>query len=144
MRKRPFFRIIICMKNFYALCSLCAALLLSGCAGTTKLYDLKNDKLSAPAQNAVRICNTLTWIYNTSVDYNDMSEELDEIGITRQELETLQFKGTYEKPFGRQFSMSADSSDDEKQIYSKAKKQAQKIARLMLKKLPPQGGNSDQ
>lgn len=131
------------MKNLHALCSLCAALLLGGCA-TTKLYDLKNDNLSAPAQNAVRICNTLTWIYNTSVDYNDMSELLKEIGITRQELETLQFKGTYEKPFGRQFSMSADSSDDEKQIYSKAKKQAQKIARLMLKKLPPEGGNSDQ
>lgn len=141
MRKRPFFRIIICMKNLHALCSLCAALLLGGCA-TTKLYDLKNDNLSAPAQNAVRICNTLTWIYNTSVDYNDMSELLKEIGITRQELETLQFKGTYEKPFGRQFSMSADSSDDEKQIYSSAKKQAQKIARLMLKKLPPEGGNS--
>ncbi len=143
MRKRPFFRIIICMKNLHALCSLCAALLLGGCA-TTKLYDLKNDNLSAPAQNTVRICNTLTWIYNTSLDYNDMSELLKEIGITRQELETLQFKGTYEKPFGRQFSMSADSSDDEKQIYSKAKKQAQKIARLMLKKLPPEGGNSDQ
>ena len=130
MRKRPFFRIIICMKNLHALCSLCAALLLGGCA-TTKLYDLKNDNLSAPAQNTVRVCNTLTWIYNTSLDYNDMSELLKEIGITRQELETLQFKGTYEKPFGRQFSMSADSSDDEKQIYSKAKKQAQKIARLM-------------
>lgn len=143
MRKRPFFRIIICMKNLHALCSLCAALLLGGCA-TTKLYDLKNDNLSAPAQNAVRICNTLTWIYNTSVDYNDMSELLKEIGITRQELETLQFKGTYEKPFGRQFSMSADSSDDEKQIYSKAKKQAQKIARLMLKKLPPQGGSTEE
>ncbi len=143
MRKRPFFRIIICMKNLHALCSLCAALLLGGCA-TTKLYDLKNDNLSAPAQNTVRVCNTLTWIYNTSLDYNDMSELLKEIGITRQELETLQFKGTYEKPFGRQFSMSADSSDDEKQIYSKAKKQAQKIARLMLKKLPPEGGNSDQ
>lgn len=131
------------MKNLHALCSLCAALLLGGCA-TTKLYDLKNDNLSAPAQNAVRICNTLTWIYNTSVDYNDMSELLKEIGITRQELETLQFKGTYEKPFGRQFSMSADSSDDEKQIYSKAKKQAQKIARLMLKKLPPQGGSTEE
>lgn len=131
------------MKNFYALCSLCAALLLSGCA-TTKLYDLKNDNLSAPAQNTVRVCNTLTWIYNTSLDYNDMSELLKEIGITRQELETLQFKGTYEKPFGRQFSMSADSSDDEKQIYSKAKKQAQKIARLMLKKLPPEGGSSEE
>lgn len=131
------------MKNLHALCSLCAALLLGGCA-TTKLYDLKNDNLSAPAQNAVRICNTLTWIYNTSVDYNDMSELLKEIGITRQELETLQFKGTYEKPFGRQFSMSADSSDDEKQIYSKAKKQAQKIARLMLKKLPPQGGSPEE
>lgn len=143
MRKKPFFRIIICMKNLHALCSLCAALLLGGCA-TTKLYDLKNDNLSAPAQNTVRVCNTLTWIYNTSLDYNDMSELLKEIGITRQELETLQFKGTYEKPFGRQFSMSADSSDDEKQIYSKAKKQAQKIARLMLKKLPPEGGNSDQ
>lgn len=143
MRKRPFFRIIICMKNLHAFCSLCAALLLGGCA-TTKLYDLKNDNLSAPAQNTVRVCNTLTWIYNTSLDYNDMSELLKEIGITRQELETLQFKGTYEKPFGRQFSMSADSSDDEKQIYSKAKKQAQKIARLMLKKLPPEGGNSDQ
>ena len=143
MRKRPFFRIIICMKNLHALCSLCAALLLGGCA-TTKLYDLKNDNLSAPAQNAVRICNTLTWIYNTSVDYNDMSELLKEIGITRQELETLQFKGTYEKPFGRQFSMSADSSDDEKQIYSKAKKQAQKIARLMLKKLPPEGGSPEE
>ena len=141
MRKRPFFRIIICMKNLHALCSLCAALLLGGCA-TTKLYDLKNDNLSAPAQNTVRVCNTLTWIYNTSLNYNDMSELLKEIGITRQELETLQFKGTYEKPFGRQFSMSADSSDDEKQIYSKAKKQAQKIARLMLKKLPPEGGNS--
>lgn len=143
MRKRPFFRIIICMKNLHALCSLCAALLLSGCA-TTKLYDLKNDNLSAPAQNTVRVCNTLTWIYNTSLDYNDMSELLKEIGITRQELETLQFKGTYEKPFGRQFSMSADSSDDEKQIYSKAKKQAQKIARLMLKKLPPEGGSSEE
>ena len=133
----------MCMKNLHALCSLCAALLLGGCA-TTKLYDLKNDNLSAPAQNTVRVCNTLTWIYNTSLDYNDMSELLKETGITRQELETLQFKGTYEKPFGRQFSMSADSSDDEKQIYSKAKKQAQKIARLMLKKLPPEGGNSDQ
>lgn len=143
MRKRPFFRIIICMKNLHALCSLCAALLLGGCA-TTKLYDLKNDNLSAPAQNTVRVCNTLTWIYNTSLDYNDMSELLKEIGITRQELETLQFKGTYEKPFGRQFSMSADSSDDEKQIYSKAKKQAQKIARLMLKKLPPEGGSSEE
>ena len=142
MRKRPFFRIIICMKNLHALCSLCAALLLGGCA-TTKLYDLKNDNLSAPAQNTVRVCNTLTWIYNTSLDYNDMSELLKEIGITRQELETLQFKGTYEKPFGRQFSMSADSSDDEKQIYSKAKKQAQKIARLMLKKLPPEGGSTE-
>ncbi|MBP5447264.1 MAG: hypothetical protein J6X95_04090 [Treponema sp.] len=129
------------MKNLHALCSLCAALLLGGCA-TTKLYDLKNDNLSAPAQNTVRVCNTLTWIYNTSLNYTDMSELLKEIGITRQELETLQFKGTYEKPFGRQFSMSADSSDDEKQIYSKAKKQAQKIARLMLKKLPPEGGNS--
>ena len=143
MRKRPFFRIIICMKNLHALCSLCAALLLGGCA-TTKLYDLKNDNLSAPAQNTVRVCNTLTWIYNTSLDYNDMSELLKEIGITRQELETLQFKGTYEKPFGRQFSMSADSSDDEKQIYSKAKKQAQKIARIMLKKLPPEGGSSEE
>ena len=143
MRKRPFFRIIICMKNLHALCSLCAALLFGGCA-TTKLYDLKNDNLSAPAQNTVRVCNTLTWIYNTSLDYNDMSELLKEIGITRQELETLQFKGTYEKPFGRQFSMSADSSDDEKQIYSKAKKQAQKIARLMLKKLPPEGGSSEE
>ena len=143
MRKRPFFRIIICMKNLHALCSLCAALLLGGCA-TTKLYDLKNDNLSAPAQNTVRVCNTLTWIYNTSLDYNDISELLKEIGITRQELETLQFKGTYEKPFGRQFSMSADSSDDEKQIYSKAKKQAQKIARLMLKKLPPEGGSTEE
>lgn len=132
------------MKNFLTLFAIAlAALALSSCA-TTKLYDLKNDNLSAPAQNAVRICNTLTWIYNTSSDFNDMSELLDEIGISRQELETLQFKGTYEKPFGRQFSMSADSSDDEKQIYSSAKKQAQKIARLMLKKLPPEGGNSDQ
>ena len=131
------------MKNLHALCSLCAALLLGGCA-TTKLYDLKNDNLSAPAQNTVRVCNTLTWIYNTSLDYNDMSELLKEIGITRQELETLQFKGTYEKPFGRQFSMSADSSDDEKQIYSKAKKQAQKIARLMLKKFPPEGGSTEE
>ena len=131
------------MKNFLTLFAIAlAALALAGCA-TTKLYDLKNDNLSAPAQNAVRICNTLTWIYNTSSDFNDMSELLDEIGISRQELETLQFKGTYEKPFGRQFSMSADSSDDEKQIYSSAKKQAQKIARLMLKKLPPQGGNSE-
>ena len=123
------------MKNFLTLFAIAlAALALAGCA-TTKLYDLKNDNLSAPAQNAVRICNTLTWIYNTSSDFNDMSELLDEIGISRQELETLQFKGTYEKPFGRQFSMS--------QIYSSAKKQAQKIARLMLKKLPPQGGNSE-
>lgn len=132
------------MKNFLTIFAIAlAALALSSCA-TTKLYDLKNDNLSAPAQNAVRICNTLTWIYNTSSDFNDMSELLDEIGISRQELETLQFNGTYEKPFGRQFSMSADSSDDEKQVYSSAKKQAQKIARLMLKKLPPQGGNSEQ
>ena len=143
MRKRLFFRIIVCMKNCHALCTICAALLLAGCASTTKLYDLKNENLSAPAQNAVRICNTLTWIYNTSTGFDDMSEALDEIGITRQELETMQFKGNYEKPFGRKFSMAADSSDDETSVYNRAKKQAQKIARLMLKKLPPKGGSPE-
>ena len=132
------------MKRIFFATIALAALALTSCASSNKLYDLKNQNLSAPAQNTVRVCNTLTWIYNTSSDYNDMNELLKEIGITRQELETLQFKGSYEKPFGRQFSMSADSSDDEKQVYSSAKKQAQKIARLMLKKLPPEGGNSEE
>ena len=112
------------MKRIFFATIALAALALAGCASSNKLYDLKNQNLSAPAQNTVRVCNTLTWIYNTSSDYNDMNELLKEIGITRQELETLQFKGSYEKPFGRQFSMSADSSDDEKQVYSSAKKQA--------------------
>ena len=133
------------MKNFLTLFTIAfvAALLLAGCATTNKLYDLKNQNLSAPAQNTVRICNTLTWIYNTSSDYNDMDELLKEIGITREELQTLKFNGSYEKPFGRQFSMSADSSDDEKQVYSNAKKQAKKIAGLILKKLPPEGGSTE-
>lgn len=111
------------------------SLLFASCVSTTKLYDLKNSDLSAPAQNTVRICNMLTWVYNTSTDYNDMSENLKEIGITRQELETFKFSGNYEKPFARQFSAAPDYSD-EKEIYSAAKKQAKKIARLILKKVP--------
>ena len=132
------------MKNCHALCTICAALLLAGCATTNKLYDLKNKNLSAPAQKTVRMCNTLTWIYNTSSDFNDMDELLKEIGITREELQTLRFNGSYEKPFGRQFSFEANSSDDEKAVYSSAKKQAKKIAGLMLKKLPPEGGSTEE
>ena len=90
------------------------------------------------------MCNTLTWIYNTSSDFNDMDELLKEIGITREELQTLRFNGSYEKPFGRQFSFEANSSDDEKAVYSRAKKQAKKIAGLMLKKLPPEGGSTEE
>ena len=55
----------------------------------------------------------------------------------------MKFNGNYEKPFGRKFSVLPDNSE-ETEIYSDAKKQARKIARLMLKKLPPEGGNSDQ
>ena len=125
----------------FATTFILAAFAFTSCATTNKLYDLKSEDLSAPAQNAVRICNTLTWIYNTSSDYDDMSETLKEIGITREELETLKFSGNYEKPFGRNFSADPSYSEESK-IYSNAKKQAQKIARLMLKKLPPEGGNS--
>ena len=132
------------MKQFFIAAALAFSIFLfAGCESTNKLYDLKNDNLSAPAQNAVRICNTLTWIYNTSSDYQDMSETLDEIGITRQELETMKFSGSYEKPFARKFSMGP-SDNDENKVYAAAKKQAQKIAKLMLKKLPPQGGNNEE
>lgn len=131
------------MKKIFALACVCLiALVLAGCANTSKLYDLKNADLSAPSQNTVRICNMLTWVYNTSTDYDDMSENLKEIGITRQELETFQFSGKYEKPFARQFTASADFSD-EKDIYSAAKKQAKRIARLMLKKLPSENSLAD-
>lgn len=130
-------------KIFFAAIAL-AALALAGCASSNTLYDLKNQNLSAPAQNTVRVCNTLTWIYYTSSDYNDMNELLKEIGITREELQTLKFNGSYEKPFGRQFSMSADNDDDEKQIYAKAKKQARKIASLILKKIPEENSSESE
>lgn len=131
-------------KIFFAATIALAALAFAGCVSTNKLYDLKNKNLSAPAQNTVRVCNTLTWIYNTSADYNDMNELLNEIGITRKDLETLQFKGSYEKPFGRQFSMSVNNSDDEKQVYSSAKKQARKIASLILKKMPEENSSESE
>lgn len=128
-----------------ALATLCAAaaLSLSACVSTRKLYDLKDPSLSAPAQNTVRICNMLTWIYNTCSDYDDMNETLKEIGITREELQTLKFKGNYEKPFARQFSAEPDNSD-ETEIYSAAKSQAQKIARLMLKNLPDENSSESE
>ena len=134
------------MKNLFTLFTFAfvAALLLAGCVSTNKLYDLKNKNLSAPAQKTVRMCNTLTWIYNTSADFNDMDELLKEIGITREELQTLRFNGSYEKPFGRQFSFEANSSDDEKQVYSSAKKQARKIASMILKKLPEEDSSESE
>lgn len=132
------------MKKIFAIAGLCAlCLAVSSCASTTKLYDLKNTDLSAPAQNTVRVCNMLTWVYNTSTDFNDMNETLKEIGITRQELESFKFNGQYEKPFGRQFSVSPDYST-EQDVYSAARKQAKKIARLILKNLPPEGGSEEQ
>jgi len=132
------------MKNIFAsLTIFVAALFFTGCVSTTKLYDMKTKGLSAPAQKTVRICNMLTWVYNTCEDYDDMNETLKEIGITREELETMKFNGNYEKPFGRKFSVTPGDNDEE-EIYSAAKKQAQKIARLMLKKLPPEGGNSEE
>ena len=132
------------MKNIFAFFAVClAALFFESCVSTTKLYDMKSKGLSAPAQNTVRVCNMLTWIYNTCEDYDDMSEMLKEIGITREELQTMKFSGNYEKPFGRKFSATPDDSG-EIEIYSNAKKQAQKIARLMLKKLPPEGGSEEE
>lgn len=125
------------MKQIAVISFFVAAFSLCGCVSTKKLYDLKTSGLSAPSQNTVRICNMLTWIYNTSTDYDDMNETLKEIGITREELQTLKFNGNYEKPFARKFSVTPDD-DDEKGIYSGAKKQARKIARLILKKLPPE------
>ena len=124
-------------RLFMAAAFILAAFALAGCASSNKLYDLKNKDLSAPAQNAVRICNMLTWVYNTCSDYNDMNETLKEIGITRQELETMKFSGNYDKPFGRQFSIDPTYSDEDK-IFSSAKRQAQKMARLILNNLPPE------
>ncbi|MBQ6029495.1 MAG: hypothetical protein IJL24_08235 [Treponema sp.] len=133
------------MKKIIKIAFICLlASALAGCVSTTKLYDMKTKGLSAPSQNTVRICNMLTWVYNTCADYDDMSEMLDEIEITREELREMKFTGNYEKPFGRKFSMAADSSDDENSVYNRAKKQAQKIARLMLKKLPPEGGSTEE
>ena len=132
------------MKIFFAAFSLfLAALVLTGCVSTKRLYDMKSKGLSAPSQNTVRVCNMLTWVYNTCEDYDDMSEMLKEIGITREEWQTMKFSGNYEKPFGRKFSATPDDSG-EIEIYSNAKKQAQKIARLMLKKLPPEGGSEEE
>ena len=123
------------------ICLLASALV--GCVSTTKLYDMKTKGLSAPSQNTVRICNMLTWVYNTCADYDDMNEMLDEIGITREELREMKFTGNYEKPFARKFSATVDTSD-ESEIYSNARKQAKKIARLMLKNLPPEGGSPEE
>ena len=120
-----------------------AAFALAGCASSNKLYDLKNKDLSAPAQNAVRICNMLTWVYNTCSDSKDMSETLKEIGITRQELETMKFSGNYDKPFARQFSIDPTYSDEDK-IFFAAKRQAQKMARLILDTLPPEVSTEEQ
>ena len=132
------------MKIFFAAFSLSlAALVLTGCVSTKRLYDMKSKGLSAPSQNTVRVCNMLTWVYNTCEDFDDMNEMLKEIGITREELQTMKFNGNYEKPFGRKFSVLPDNSE-ETEIYSDAKKQARKIARLMLKKLPPEGDNSEE
>ncbi|MCR5045562.1 MAG: hypothetical protein K6A42_03180 [Treponema sp.] len=122
-------------KIFYCAVFLATAFSLASCVSTNKLYDLKNPNLSAPAQKTIRICNTLTWVYNTSADFNDMKELLDEIGVSRQDLETLTFKGAYEKPFGRQFSFAVDYSDEEEEVYTAARKQARKISRLILKEL---------
>ena len=132
------------MKKFFALFSACAmAAFFVGCASATKLYDMKTEGLSAPAQNTVRVCNMLTWVWNTCEDFDDMNETLKEIGITRQELQTMKFSGNYEKPFARKFTAAPDTSD-ESEIYAKAKKQAQKIASLILKNLPPEGGSEEE
>lgn len=130
-------------RLFIAAAIALATLALTSCASSNKLYDLKNKDLSAPAQNAVRICNMLTWVYNTCSDYKDMSETLKEIGITREELETMKFSGNYDKPFGKQFSIDPTYSDEDK-IFSSAKRQAQKMARLILDALPPEGSADEQ
>ncbi|MBO7122593.1 MAG: hypothetical protein J6V90_04860 [Treponema sp.] len=130
-------------KIFFATAIALASLALTACASSNKLYDLKNKDLSAPAQNAVRICNMLTWVYNTCSDYKDMSETLAEIGITREELQTMKFSGNYDKPFGRQFTIDPTYSDESK-IYFSAKRQAQKMAKLILANLPPEESEPNQ
>lgn len=130
-------------KLFIAAAIVLSTLSLTSCASSNKLYDLKNQDLSAPAQNAVRICNMLTWVYNTCSDSKDMSETLKEIGITREELETMKFSGNYDKPFARHFSIDPSYSDEGK-IFFSAKRQAQKMARLILDALPPEGSADEQ
>lgn len=130
-------------KLFITAAIVLSTLSLTSCASSNKLYDLKNQDLSAPAQNAVRICNMLTWVYNTCSDSKDMSETLKEIGITRQELESMKFSGNYDKPFARQFTIDPTYSDEDK-IFSSAKRQAQKMARLILDALPPEGSADEQ
>lgn len=109
-----------------------AALIFSGCTSTKKVFDMKDKSLSAPTQNAVRMCNLLTWIYNTSEDYEDMRQMLNEIGVTRESLETLTFNDAYEKPFGHKFDMGTNEGDDNI-TYRKARNQARKIAGRIIK-----------
>ena len=123
------------MKKIFAAAGL---LVLSfaffGCASSSGLIDMKNQNYSAPTQNAIRASNMLAWVYNTSTDWNDLAANLNEIGVSRQELESLTFSGNYEKPFGKNF-YAEHSYTNEGGAYAKAKRRAKKIARLILKKI---------
>ncbi len=124
------------MKIFFAALSVAVlSFVFFGCASSSRLIDMKNKSYSAPTQNAIRASNMLAWVYSTSTDWNDLAENLNEVGVSRQELESLTFSGNYEKPFGRKFSAEPNYSG-ENGAYAKAKKRAKKIARLILKKLP--------